>query len=44
MQAGANMIVSGSAIVSSHDPKNVIDQLRSTVNKWLTTAKIPLTT
>ena len=29
------MIVSGSAIVSSNDPKSVIDQLRATVNKWL---------
>ena len=29
------MIVSGSAIVSSIDPKSVIDQLRATVNKWL---------
>ncbi|XP_003384884.1 PREDICTED: ribulose-phosphate 3-epimerase-like [Amphimedon queenslandica] len=33
-KAGANMIVSGSAIVKSSDPKSVIDQLRAAVNKW----------
>jgi ribulose-phosphate 3-epimerase len=34
-KAGANMIVSGSAIISSSDPKSVISQLRDAVNKWL---------
>ena len=28
------MIVSGSAVVKSGDPKAVIDQLRAAVNKW----------
>ena len=34
-QAGANMIVSGSAVVKSPDPKTVIEQLRTSVEKWL---------
>lgn len=34
LKAGANMIVSGSAVVKSSDPKAVIDQLRAAVNKW----------
>ncbi|XP_003747238.1 ribulose-phosphate 3-epimerase isoform X2 [Galendromus occidentalis] len=34
-KAGANMIVSGTAITKSHQPKEVIDQLRSTVVKYL---------
>ena len=35
-QAGANMIVSGSAVVSSPDPKSVIDNLRAITEKWIT--------
>lgn len=34
-QAGANMIVSGSAVVKSDDPANVIKQLRASVVKQL---------
>lgn len=34
-QAGANMIVSGSAVTSSPDPKNVIYELRESVNQVL---------
>ena len=30
------MIVSGSAIVNSPDPKSVISQLRETTEKWIT--------
>ena len=29
------MIVSGSAVVKSKEPKVVIDQLRASVNKWI---------
>jgi ribulose-phosphate 3-epimerase len=34
-QAGANMIVSGSAVVKSPDPKSVITQLREITEKWI---------
>ena len=34
-QAGANMIVSGSAVVKSDKPKEVIDSLRATTEKWI---------
>ena len=34
-QAGANMIVSGSAVVKSDKPKEVIDSLRTTTEKWI---------
>ena len=34
-QAGANMIVSGSAVVKSPEPDKVIQLLRSTVQKYL---------
>ena len=33
-EAGANMIVSGSAIMKSSDPKGVINQLRSVVQDY----------
>ena len=35
-QAGANMIVSGTAVVKSDDPKRVITQLRSGIEKYIT--------
>ncbi|KAL9968273.1 hypothetical protein ACROYT_G026626 [Oculina patagonica] len=34
-QAGANMIVSGSAVVKSDKPKEVMDSLRATTEKWI---------
>ncbi len=34
-QAGANMIVSGSAVVKSPDPAAVIKELREVGEKWL---------
>ncbi|XP_065883293.1 ribulose-phosphate 3-epimerase-like [Dysidea avara] len=34
-KAGANMIVSGSAVVKSDDPKTVIMQLRTVVESWI---------
>jgi len=34
-QAGANMIVSGSAVIKSDKPKEVIDSLRATTEKWI---------
>ncbi|XP_044178706.1 ribulose-phosphate 3-epimerase-like [Acropora millepora] len=34
-QAGANMIVSGSAIIKSDKPKEVIDKLRAVTEKWI---------
>lgn len=34
-QAGANMIVSGSAVVNSPNPKDVMDNLRSVTEKWI---------
>lgn len=34
-QSGANMIVSGSAVVKSDKPKVVIDSLRATTEKWI---------
>jgi len=33
MQAGANMIVSGTAVVSSDDPRGVISLLRQSVDE-----------
>ncbi len=35
LQAGANMIVSGSAVVNNPDPADVITKLRETVQKYL---------
>jgi len=35
-QAGANMIVSGTAVVKSLDPKKAMSDLRTGVEKWLT--------
>lgn len=37
-QAGANMIVSGNAVMKSPEPKKVIDELRASAEKWL---KVP---
>lgn len=34
-QAGANMIVSGSAVVKSDKPKEVMDTLREVTEKWI---------
>lgn len=34
-QAGANMIVSGSAVIKSDKPKEVIDTLRAVTEKWI---------
>ncbi|CAB4033691.1 ribulose-phosphate 3-epimerase-like, partial [Paramuricea clavata] len=34
-EAGANMIVSGSAIISSKEPQQVISVLKESVNKWI---------
>ncbi|XP_065843277.1 ribulose-phosphate 3-epimerase-like [Oscarella lobularis] len=34
-QAGANLIVAGTAVMKSDNPKDVIQQLRDSVNKWL---------
>lgn len=42
-EAGANMIVSGSAVVKSTDPKSVIDTLRASVVKWLKLNSSPKT-
>jgi len=35
VQAGANMIVSGSAVVKNDDPKTVITELRTVVESWI---------
>ena len=34
-QAGANMIVSSTAVVRSPDPQKVITELRTSIEKWL---------
>ena len=35
VQAGANMIVSGSAVVKSDDPGGVIKKLKTAVESWI---------
>ena len=40
-QAGANMIVSGSAVVKSSEPAKVIKQLRESVEKCLKITSVP---
>ena len=35
MQAGANMIVSGSAVVKSNDPGGVMKKLKTAVELWI---------
>lgn len=34
-QAGANMIVSGTAVIQAENPPQVIKLLKESVNKWI---------